>query len=336
MARARYTLAICALALVLGQARAQLTLVELNCENLFDCRHDSLKQDFEWLPEGQRRWTPARYWRKQKHIAQTILSCHEQGVPDLVALVEVENDSVLFDLTRRSLLRHAGYHYLMTSSPDVRGIDVALLYQPLTFRPLCYDYLEISLASCPSPLTSKMRPTRDILYVQGETMSGDTLHVFVVHAPSRFGGEKKTRPYRRLVAERLMGVIHQLPPDAKVIVAGDFNDGADDPALQYLGQQGLHNVTATAKGLRTAMRQQQRDVVLGTYRYQGRWQSIDHVLVSSTLVDAVDQAFINDAPFLLEEDKKYGGVKPLRTFNGYRYQRGFSDHLPLVVRFHLR
>lgn len=313
-----------------------LTLVELNCENLFDYRHDSLKQDFEWLPEGQRRWTPARYWRKQKHIAQTILSCHEQGVPDLVALVEVENDSVLFDLTRRSLLRHAGYHYLMTSSPDVRGIDVALLYQPLTFRPLCYDYLEISLASRPSPLTSKMRPTRDILYVQGETQHHDTLHVFVVHAPSRFGGEKKTRPYRRLVAERLMGAIHQLPPHAKVIVAGDFNDGADDPALQYLGQQGLHNVTATAKGLRTAMRQQQRDVVLGTYRYQGRWQSIDHVLVSSTLVDAVDQAFINDAPFLLEEDKKYGGVKPLRTFNGYRYQRGFSDHLPLVVRFHLR
>ena len=24
-----------------------LTLVELNCENLFDCRHDSLKQDTE-------------------------------------------------------------------------------------------------------------------------------------------------------------------------------------------------------------------------------------------------------------------------------------------------
>ena len=69
-----------------------------------------------------------------------------------------------------------------------------------------------------------------------------------------------------------------------------------------------------------------------TYRYQGRWQSIDHVFVSGRLLDSVKQTYINDAPFLLEEDKKYGGVKPLRTFNGYRYQRGFSDHLPLVVR----
>lgn len=294
-----------------------LTLVELNCENLFDCKHDSLKQDTEWMPEGKRQWTPARYWRKLNHIGQEILSCQEDGVPDLVALVEVENDSCLFDLTRRSLLRRAGYEYLMTESPDVRGIDVALLYQPMTFRPICYDYLDIK------PLEG-MRSTRDILYVQGETLTGDTLHIFVVHAPSRYGGEKQTRPNRQLIADRVMGVVRQLSNNAKVIIAGDFNDGATDPALSFLEDNGLHNVTAKATGSHGAK---------ATYRYQGQWQSIDHVFVSTMLLDAVEQTFINDAPFLLEEDKKYGGVKPLRTFNGYRYQRGFSDHLPLVVRF---
>ena len=296
----------------------QLTLVELNCENLFDCRHDSLKQDQEWLPDGQRQWTPGRYWRKVKHLAQEILSCQEEGVADLVALVEVENDSTLRDLTRRSLLRNASYEYLMTASPDVRGIDVALLYQPLSFRPLCYDCLEVT------PLEG-MRPTRDILYVMGETLKGDTLHVFVLHAPSRFGGEKATRPNRRVVMERLMAHIRQLPPNAKVIVAGDFNDYADSPSLQFLEEHGLHNITRRAVGTHGAQ---------GTYRYDGRWQSIDHVLVSSALRHAVEQTFVNDAPFLLEEDKKYGGVKPLRTYNGFRYQRGFSDHLPLVVRLH--
>ena len=294
-----------------------LTLVELNCENLFDCKHDTLKQDTEWMPEGKRQWSAARYWRKLNHIGQEILSCQEEGVPDLVALVEVENDSVLFDLTHRSLLRGAGYEYLMTQSPDVRGIDVALLYQPMTFRPICYDYLDIT------PLEG-MRPTRDILYVQGETLKGDTLHLFVVHAPSRFGGDKQTRPNRQLIADRLMGVVRQLPADAKVIIAGDFNDGATDPALRFLEDNGLHNVTAKATGSHGAK---------ATYRYQGLWQSIDHVFVSTVLLGSVEQTFINDAPFLLEEDKKYGGVKPLRTFNGYRYQRGFSDHLPLVVRF---
>lgn len=294
-----------------------LTLVELNCENMFDCQHDSLKDDTEWMPDGKRKWTPARYWRKLNHIGQEILSCQQEGVPDLVALVEVENDSCLFDLTRRSLLRGAGYDYLMTQSPDVRGIDVALLYQPMTFRPICYDYLDVK------PLEG-MRPTRDILYVQGETLRGDTLHVFVVHAPSRFGGEKHSRPNRQIVADRVMGVVRQLPADAKVMIAGDFNDGATDPALRFLEDNGLHNVTAKATGSHGAK---------ATYRYQGVWQSIDHVFVSTVLVDFVDKSFINDAPFLLEEDKKYGGVKPLRTYNGYRYQRGFSDHLPLVVRF---
>lgn len=295
-----------------------LTLVELNCENLFDCQHDSLKQDTEWLPASVRNWTPARYWRKMNSIGQEILSCQDDGIPDLVALVEVENDSVIFDLTRRSLLRHAGYEYLMTQSPDVRGIDVALLYQPMTFRPLCCDYLEVE------PLEG-MRPTRDVLYVQGETSERDTLHVFVVHAPSRFGGEHPTRPNRRVVMERIMQVVRELPEDAKVIIAGDFNDYADSPSLQYLEQQGLINVTREARGSNGAQ---------GTYRYQGEWESIDHVLVSRVLRDFVTESFINDAPFLLEEDKKYGGVKPLRTYNGYRYQRGFSDHLPLVVRFH--
>ena len=242
-------------------------------------------------------------------------------MPDLVALVEVENDSCLFDLTRRSLLRRAGYDYLMTESPDVRGIDVALLYQPLSFHPLCYDYLEIT------PLEN-MRPTRDILYVRGETLYRDTLHVFVVHAPSRYGGERKTRPNRQLIADRLVTAIRQLPQNAKIIVCGDFNDAVGDPALRYLQQHGLHNVTATAKS--------RYGKAKATYRYQGQWESIDHIFVSSVLIGFVDQTFINDAPFLLEDDKRYGGYKPLRTYNGYRYQRGFSDHLPLVICFNFK
>ncbi|MBR1546875.1 MAG: endonuclease/exonuclease/phosphatase family protein [Prevotella sp.] len=294
-----------------------LTLVELNCENLFDCRHDTLKQDTEWLPASVRHWTPSRYWRKVNNIGQEILSCQEEGVPDLIALVEVENDSVLFDLTRKSLLRHAGYQYLMTESPDVRGIDVALLYQPFTFRPICYEALDIT------PLEG-MRPTRDILYVQGEYITGDTLHVFVIHAPSRYGGEKATRPNRQLVADRLVQAIGVLPPDAKVIVVGDFNDDAEAPALQYLSAHGLRNITCHAKGSHGAK---------ATYRYQGEWGSIDHVFVCPLLFDRVRQVYINDSPFLLEEDQKYGGFKPLRTYNGMRYQQGFSDHLPLVVRF---
>ena len=113
------------------------TFVQLNCENLFDCRHDTLKQDTEFMPEGSRHWTRSRYWKKLDNISRSIVACGMDGrewtLPDMVALCEVENDSVMYDLTRRSLLRGAGYEYVMTNSPDVRGIDVALMYSPFSF-----------------------------------------------------------------------------------------------------------------------------------------------------------------------------------------------------------
>jgi endonuclease/exonuclease/phosphatase family metal-dependent hydrolase len=294
-----------------------LTLVELNCENLFDTRHDVGKEDTEFLPDGARRWTRTKYWGKLNRIGQEILSCSDE-LPDLVALVEVENDSVLYDLCHRSLLRNAGYQYLMTESFDVRGVDVALLYHPVRFRPLCYEYLEV-------PLLRGMRPTRDILYVQGLCATGDTLHVFVVHSPSRYGGERQSRPYRQQVAGVLLQMVAQIGLRQPIVITGDFNDYADSPVLRQLCRQGLHNATANARG--------RYGKAQATYRYQGEWQSLDHVLLSPILYNKVDTAYINDAPFLLEEEPRYGGKRPYRTFQGYRHRQGFSDHLPLVVRF---
>ncbi len=297
-------------------AKAQpMVFVELNCENLFDTRHDEGKQDEEFTPEGTRRWTRSRYWRKLNAIGQEILSCSEE-LPALVALVELENDTVARDLTRRSLLRNAGYECLMTESPDVRGLDVALFYLPSRFRPLCYDALDV-------PPLPGMRPTRQILYVRGETQRGDTLHLFVVHAPSRYGGELETRPYRRQVTNILTAALDTLI-DKSVIVAGDFNDYADSPSLVALEQAGLVNVSAKAKGAAGRAK--------GTYRYQGEWHSLDHILLSPTLADRMDAIGINDATFLLEPENTYGGWKPRRTYNGYSYQRGYSDHLPLVLK----
>ena len=112
---------------------------------------------------------------------------------------------------------------------------------------------------------------------------------------------------------------------ANVLVAGDFNDYAGSPALEWLEKQTLINVTKHLKG---------RNGVGGTYRYRGEWHSLDHVLLSPSMTMQMDTAYINDARFLLEEDVQNGGYRPRRTFNGYHYLRGgFSDHLPLVVRF---
>lgn len=224
------------------------TIVELNCENLFDTRNDSLKDDDEFLPSSAYRWTPTRYWQKVNRIGQTILSCgmtdSVQVVPDLIALTEVENDSVMFDLTRRSLLRQAGYEYVMTDSPDRRGIDVALVYSPFTFRLINHRSLRVTPPR-------GFRPTRDILYASGEIITGDTLHVFVVHAPSRSDGERATRPYRVLVAGELcraVDSVRAVSADAHIVVMGDFNDYTGDASPALLEQHRLTDISASARG----------------------------------------------------------------------------------------
>ena len=296
-----------------------LTFVELNCENLFDYQDDEGKNDAEYLPEATRHWTKKRYWRKLNNIAQELLSTSDDGIPDLIALCEVENDSVLHDLTKRSLLRNAGYEYLMTSSPDLRGIDVALLYSPFSFAPIRSYPIRVN------PIEG-MRPTRDILYACGVTITADTLHVFVVHFPSRYGGERYSRPFRQTAAERLcqsIDSIHAVSPDARLIIAGDFNDGPDSPILQQICRHGLYNLTKNTHG---------DNGVKGTYRYQGEWESIDHILSSRAIYNKVESSRIHSPLFLLEDEKLYGGYRPRRTYNGMRYQPGYSDHLPLVVK----
>lgn len=300
---------------------ASLLIVELNTENLFDTTHDSLKNDYDFLPDGNYHWSRHRYWQKVNRIGQTIIACGDGPkwhLPDLVALCEVENDSVLMAITKRSLLRKARYECIMTHSPDERGIDVALLYSPFSFAPVGSQSIRII------PVAG-MKPTRDILYVKGRVITGDTLHVFVVHAPSRSGGEAQSRPYRLHVATALATAIDSVyssSPEAKVIVTGDFNDYSNSPSLQLLYAHGLKNVSSEAKGHNGAK---------ATYRYHGEWRSLDQMLVSRNLKDNVAECWIGDYPFLLEPDEKYGGVKPRRNYYGPRYNNGFSDHLPLIM-----
>lgn len=37
--------------------------------------------------------------------------------------------------------------------------------------------------------------------------------------------------------------------------------------------------------------------------------------------------------FLLKPDKTWRGIRPFRTYYGFKYEGGYSDHLPLRVTF---
>ena len=181
-------------------------VVSYNVENLFDCRHDTLKNDYEFLPDAMRHWNYTKYKKKLDAIARTITAVGGWTPPALAALCEVENDSVLRDLTRRSVLKEAGYRYVMTNSPDQRGIDVALLYQRDQFKLISHQGIPIPHRSG----KKKFRPTRDILHVCGMLLNSDTLDIFVVHLPSRSGGAKESEPYRLFAAGQLKAAVHSI------------------------------------------------------------------------------------------------------------------------------
>ena len=317
------------------QAQESLRVMFWNVENLFDTQDDPNKNDNDFLPDATRHWTYFRYHDKLKKLAKTIVASGDERVPDLVGLCEVENDSCLYDLTRRSLLYEAGYRYVMTDSPDRRGVDVALLYQRGSFKLLDKRSIRILDDSV------KREPTRDILHVSGRIVSGDTLDVIVCHFPSRSGGASQTESYRMLVAQTLRYAVDSLMlvrQHPYFIIMGDFNDYPSNKSLKQVlcGKGDLVNLMS--------------DMKEGTYRYRGEWVIFDQFIISENMLANSINAMakkkyakvylknvqILHHPFLLEEDEKYGGYKPFRTYNGMKYIGGYSDHLPVAADFFIR
>lgn len=306
-----------------------------NVENAFDCRHDTLKDDGEFLPGSDRKWTYYRYWKKLNALTKVIAAAGEESFPALIGCCEVENDSVLFDWTCRSSLRTMGYRYVMTDSPDRRGIDVALLYLPERFRLL--SHREIPVPSERQGLS----PTRNMLHVTGQVLTGDTLHVIVVHLPSRSGNTRDANRHRRLAAQVLRGELESLyaaSESSRILVMGDMNA----TRKERLFEEVLPLSPAGGEGLMYLPREggDIEGPVQGSYRYKGEWETIDHIWVSPSLMDT-DASFhtadgmfrIFARPFMWEEDASYGGVRPYRTYLGTFYKGGYSDHFPVVLDF---
>ena len=317
-------------------------VVGYNVENLFDTRHDSLKNDYEFLPTSTRHWNYSKYRKKLNALARTLTAIGGWTPPALVALCEVENDSVLRDLTRYSLLREADYRYIITRSPDERGIDVALLYQRHLFKPLSHQNIRVT------PPDRKLRPTRDILHVCGLLLNGDTLDVLIAHFPSRRGGTKASEPYRLHVAQVLKRTADSLLHHREcpqLLLMGDFNAPPTSKAVRETLQAqapSSEKTPATDRLYHLLARKAKEQRAYGSYKYQGHWELIDHLIVSGNLLHPTNglhtceaQADVFTAPFLLEPDRKYGGKQPNRTYIGPRYHGGTSDHLPVVAEFEL-
>ena len=319
---------------IIGHVVAQtVTIMSYNCENTFDTIHDAGYADTDYLPHGTHHWSRYRMYQKLRGICQVIMAADTLRPIDIVCLEEVENDTVLTYLTRRTALNAIGYDYIMTHSADRRGIDIALLYSPLTTRILHHHPIRAHTTT----------PTRDILYASLLVHGRDTLDIYAIHLPSQLNGREGSHNRSTVVSTLMTSVdsLRHIRPTAHIILLGDFNDGPRSKLIRRqlstfinLADMKNHDIPHyTVRG---------NQQVRGTYKYQGAWDNIDQIHITPTLlphlattVDTPSPATILALPFLLEPDERYGGTKPRRTYTGYTYTGGISDHLPVLLRLQM-
>lgn len=281
-------------------------IVSYNVENLFYPERDSINTDSVFTPTGERRWSFARYYRKVENIARVLTNIGEWDGADIIGLQEVESAECVKRLC--NTLRREEYDFVHFDSPDRRGIDVALIYKKTRV-----DTLRTKVISVNGLMNERELVTRDILYVCAQIDKKDTLHLYVCHLPSQRGGTAESewkREKAKLVLQEEIDSIFKTNEKAKIIVMGDMNSAPKNDV------RGLTNRMMKNNG--------------GTHKYQGQWTCLDQFYTSAA-IDSISEARIYDAEWIQEQDEKYLGLKPKRTYNGYRYQDGFSDHLPIVL-----
>lgn len=309
-------------------------IVFYNVENLYDAINDPGTDDDPFTLSGERRWNEFRLRNKLNNLSKAIMAAGEWEIPAIIGLCEVENRNVLELLIMNAGLGKAGYRIVHRNSADSRGIDAAVLYKPEDFLLLDTAFIKIRF-----PFDT-LSVTRDIVYLKGVAGKGDTLHVFVNHWPSRWGGQAETAPYRHYLATVLRSVTDSLflsDTLAKIIIMGDFNDEPYDNSIKTGLRSGLdyddpfpgklYNISCDLKSSSQ-----------GSYKYQGEWFLFDQFIVSGSLLkgegglqtSARSVRIINDS-FLLIPDERWFGYKPFRTYEGFRHTGGFSDHLPVVL-----
>ncbi|MEZ4887661.1 MAG: hypothetical protein R3E32_23205 [Chitinophagales bacterium] len=305
-----------------------------NVENLFDTRDDSLKNDEDFTPRGIKGWGSRKYYTKLQNIYRTIIGVGGWEPPAVIGLCEIENRFVLQELIVRTPLRKLDYDIIHEESPDRRGIDVAMLYRTSKFEPIGHKAITIKF---PFDIDSK---TRDILYVKGIVLGEDTVHLFVNHWPSRFGGHIETDPKRNFVASVLrqtVDSIYQTDSEANIVIMGDLNDSLNDESVLKIlnAKKDTSNLASNDLfNLMAALEQAGK----GTHKHENHWGILDQIIVSAPLLQRKkglqiqnQAAMIYEGSFLVEPEDKKLGVRPFRTYYGAQYTGGYSDHLPVYL-----
>lgn len=307
-----------------------------NLENFYDTIDNPKVKDEDFLPTGAKNYNGKIYLDKVGHLASVISQIGTDVNPEGIALIgvaEIENDTVLNDLIHHPLLQKRNLGIVHYDSRDIRGVDVALLYNPKYFTVIDSRKLFVRLPSG----SKNSYFTRDVLWVKG-VLDGDTVHVFVNHWPSRVGGEERSAPARgaaAMVDKKMIDSIVKNNINAKIIMMGDLNDDPISPSVvKVLGAKGKMQDVKPGGLFNPWIDLYKKGN--GTLAYQDAWGLFDQILISAAWLDKNQQGYffyqqhIFNKEFLVENVGKYKGY-PMRTWDGNVYRGGYSDHFPTYI-----
>ena len=265
-------------------------------------------------------------YEKLVNLTRVIVGAGAGVPPAIIGLAEVENDSIMERWTKRTPLARWNYKYVITHSADTRGINNALMYQPDDFRLIDSESVRIDLPK-------GMRSTRDILHVWGRVINSDTLDVIVVHLPSRYGGKKETDKAREIAhgkMHELMDSVCKTRSNPHLLVMGDFNELPTTKMLRKEFEDYANLMAPLQKDLEKGI------LKYGSHKYQGEWGFLDQFLVNKEMTDSLSRVSTCEArsfslPFMMTTDVNRLGDRPKRSRYGYKYEGGYSDHLPICV-----
>jgi len=307
-----------------------------NLENLFDTIDTPGVRDTEFTPAGSKKWTGDKYWEKIHNMATVISKIgKKEGLPGpaVIGVSEIENRSVLEDLVKDEALKEQNYRIVHYDSPDKRGVDVALLYQPRYFK-------VTNTSSVPLLINGdngKRLYTRDQLVVSG-FFDGEEMHFIVNHWPSRRGGEARSRPLRDSAAALTRSIVDSilnLNSKAKIVVMGDLNDDPINESLTvYLKAAGDKKKLKDNDMYNPMYKMYKKGI--GSLAYRDNWNLFDQIILSqaflgndySTYKFRVAHVF-NDK-MLINKTGRFKGY-PHRTYVGDTYKAGYSDHFPVYI-----
>lgn len=313
------------------------TLAFYNLENFFDTINDPSTFDESSPMMELRTNRSAVYHKKVRNMARVIADIGADvahNAPAILGVSEVENRSVLVDLVNDSLLLGKDYGIIHYESPDMRGIDVAMIYQKALFQPFSTSSHVLKIYD---ETTKNRVHTRDQLLVSGK-LDGDLIHVIVNHWPSRSGGEERSRSKRIAAAilnKRLLDSLQVIDPYAKIFIMGDLNDDPNNASIKNVLNAQSDKEKLHLKDLYNPYENFHKNG-FGTTAYRDAWSLFDQILMTQPLLEKdyssyrFYKAFIYNKNYLTTKRGRWKGY-PFRSFSDGGFTDGFSDHFAVYV-----